>query len=196
MPSLSAMLGSSSSDSGGGAGEAGGCGAACAVGRRGAGAGSDSCSDPRSTWLPLGTSGALAGSGAGVSSTSECLPVVQGSMVRNSSKVSTRGLQHFQPATSQPLQRAMYSWSCCAHLSALHGRRACLDGKRTRHSRPHKFCRSLCARTSWPCLQYVESGESGGERYQRVFTAALLCSRFIQRLRIFWKEVGGTSQGS
>lgn len=26
-----------------------------------------------------------------------CLPVVQGSMVRNSSKVRTRGLQHFQP---------------------------------------------------------------------------------------------------
>jgi hypothetical protein len=37
------------------------------------------------------------GSGAGVSSTSEWLPVVQGGMVRNSSKVRTRGLQHFQP---------------------------------------------------------------------------------------------------
>jgi len=37
------------------------------------------------------------GSGAGVSSTVECLPVVQGGMDRNSSKVSTRGLQHFQP---------------------------------------------------------------------------------------------------
>jgi hypothetical protein len=27
----------------------------------------------------------------------ECLPVVQGGMERNSSKVRTRGLQHFQP---------------------------------------------------------------------------------------------------
>lgn len=26
-----------------------------------------------------------------------CLPVVQGGMARNSSKVRTRGLQHFQP---------------------------------------------------------------------------------------------------
>ena len=30
----------------------------------------------------------------------ECLPVVQGGMERNSSKVRTRGLQHFQPDTS------------------------------------------------------------------------------------------------
>lgn len=35
---------------------------------------------------------------AGVSSTVECLPVVHGGMVRNSSKVRTRVLQHFQPA--------------------------------------------------------------------------------------------------
>lgn len=28
----------------------------------------------------------------------ECLPVVQGGMVMNSSKVRTRGLQHFHPA--------------------------------------------------------------------------------------------------
>ena len=42
------------------------------------------------------TSSAL-GSGAGVSSTVECLPVVHGGMARNSSKVKTRGLQHFQP---------------------------------------------------------------------------------------------------
>jgi hypothetical protein len=32
-----------------------------------------------------------------VSSTVECLPVVHGGMLRNSSKVKTRGLQHFQP---------------------------------------------------------------------------------------------------
>lgn len=35
--------------------------------------------------------------GAGLSSTVECLPVVHGGMARNSSKVRTRGLQHFQP---------------------------------------------------------------------------------------------------
>ena len=38
----------------------------------------------------------LAGS-AGVSSTVEWVPVVQGAIFRNSSKVRTRGLQHFQP---------------------------------------------------------------------------------------------------
>lgn len=37
------------------------------------------------------------GGGVGVSSTVECLPVVQGGMARNSSKVKTRGLQHIQP---------------------------------------------------------------------------------------------------
>ena len=37
------------------------------------------------------------GASTGVSSTVECLPVVHGGMVRNSSKVRTRGLQHFQP---------------------------------------------------------------------------------------------------
>jgi hypothetical protein len=87
MPSLSAMLGSSSSDSGGGAGAAAGLGAACADGRRGAGLGSDSSREPRFTWVSLGTSAERAGSGACVSSTSECLPVVQGGMARNSSNV-------------------------------------------------------------------------------------------------------------
>ena len=37
------------------------------------------------------------GSGGGASSTVECLPVVHGGIVKNSSKVRTRGLQHFQP---------------------------------------------------------------------------------------------------
>lgn len=37
-------------------------------------------------------------SGSGVSSTVECFPVVHGGMERNSSKVRTRGLQHFQPS--------------------------------------------------------------------------------------------------
>lgn len=37
------------------------------------------------------------GSGAGVSSTVECLPVVHGGMERNWSNVKTRGLQQCQP---------------------------------------------------------------------------------------------------
>ena len=43
------------------------------------------------------TSGEVAGSGFGASSVVECLPVVHGGIARNSSKVKTRGLQHFQP---------------------------------------------------------------------------------------------------
>ena len=43
-----------------------------------------------------------AGSGAGVSSTAECGPVVQGGMLMNSSKVRTRDLQHFQPVCQKP----------------------------------------------------------------------------------------------
>ena len=35
--------------------------------------------------------------GARMGAVEECLPVVQGGMVRNSSKVRTRGLQHCQP---------------------------------------------------------------------------------------------------
>lgn len=56
------------------------------------------------TRVGAGTSGAfVCGGGAGVSSTAECLPLVQGGMERNSSKVRTRGLQHFQPSSySQP----------------------------------------------------------------------------------------------
>ena len=46
-----------------------------------------------------GSVSASLGGGAGVSSIVECLPVVQGGIVRNSSKVKTRGLQHFQPRT-------------------------------------------------------------------------------------------------
>jgi hypothetical protein len=34
----------------------------------------------------------------------ECLPVVHGGIERNSSKVRTRGLQHFQPRRSQSCQ--------------------------------------------------------------------------------------------
>lgn len=41
--------------------------------------------------------GFLGGARLGVSSMMECLPVVQGGMERNSSKVKTRGLQQFHP---------------------------------------------------------------------------------------------------
>ena len=58
---------------------------ATAIGLTGTGAGRKS------------SDGAGGGGGAGVSSTVECLPVVQGGMERNSSNVSTRGLQHFHP---------------------------------------------------------------------------------------------------
>lgn len=99
-PSGIGRLGSSSSSSAGGAGERVGVGAAC-VGRREAG-GVWSESPTVEAWAGVG-SGASAwaadglGSSAGVSSTSEWVPVVQGGMARNSSKVRTRGLQHFQP---------------------------------------------------------------------------------------------------
>ena len=45
--------------------------------------------------------------GAGVSSTVECLPVVQGGISRNSSKVSTRGLQHIHPGEKQGQTRSL-----------------------------------------------------------------------------------------
>lgn len=105
MPSFGGVFGSSSSDSGAGAGVVA-RGVAWAAGRRGAGAGSDSCSDPRLTEVPLGTSGVSTFSGAGVSSTSECFPLVQGSIARNSSNVRTRGLQHFQPESACQLERS------------------------------------------------------------------------------------------
>lgn len=67
-------------------------GGACALGSRGVLLSSD-------IGFGEGTfsSGFVVDSGSGVSSTVECLPVVQGGMVRNSSNVKTRGLQHFQP---------------------------------------------------------------------------------------------------
>lgn len=41
----------------------------------------------------------------------ECLPVVQGVMERNSSKVRTRGLQHFQP------DRSDFSFHCFQNVA-------------------------------------------------------------------------------
>ncbi len=52
------------------------------------------------TGLEVGISSEASGcffSIVGGRSVVECLPVVQGGMERNSSKVRTRGLQHFQP---------------------------------------------------------------------------------------------------
>ena len=45
--------------------------------------------------------------GAGVSSMVECLPVVQGGISRNSSKVRTRGLQHIHPSEKMTLDEAL-----------------------------------------------------------------------------------------
>jgi hypothetical protein len=85
-------LGSSSSDSGGGGGGvAVGCGAAMGP-REASGAGV--------TGLDIGISSEASTcffSIVGGRSVVECLPIVQGGMERNSSKVRTRGLQHFQP---------------------------------------------------------------------------------------------------
>ncbi len=50
------------------------------------------CSPVGVGWSAIGV-----GFSTGASSTSECFPVVHGGMDRNSSKVSTRGLQHFHP---------------------------------------------------------------------------------------------------
>jgi len=101
VPAVISRSGSSDSDSGG-AGEGAGGWEAC--GGRGGGA-EGAWAAPLVVAIGFGAgTGSSAGwfcggfgSGAGVSSTVECLPVVQGGMDRNSSKVSTRGLQHFQP---------------------------------------------------------------------------------------------------
>ena len=91
------------------------------------------------------------GSGLGVSSTVECLPVVHGGMLRNSSKVSTRGLQHFQPDSVVSFTDEVV-WVCMKwarrHLSVLHGTLEDRDGK---HILPRSLCmtcRSPCGRTS------------------------------------------------
>lgn len=96
---------SGSSDSDSGAGD--GAGGRDACGRRGVGAGGVGATPLVVVGLGFGadagapsSAGGFCGGvgvGAGVSSTVECLPVVQGGMERNSSKVRTRDLQHFQP---------------------------------------------------------------------------------------------------
>jgi hypothetical protein len=67
---------------------------------------------------------------AGGRSVVECLPVVQGGIDRNSSKVRTRGLQHFQPVQFSTcmfieLEKTLYfrrGGQAQTYLSALHGR--------------------------------------------------------------------------
>lgn len=93
------MSGSSDSSSGG-AGVEAGLGVAegadlvgsfaCAVGR------ADSV-DAETGFAAFVASFCGLGSGAGVSSTAECWPLVHGGMVMNSSNVRTLGLQHFHP---------------------------------------------------------------------------------------------------
>lgn len=109
---------SSDSDSSGGAGEREGAGAErgasgregswwefellafTEIGFRGAGAG-----------MSLSANGFGLG-GGGVSSMVECLPVVQGGIDRNSSKVRTLGLQHVHPAAQSDLR-------ACSHVHAV-----------------------------------------------------------------------------
>lgn len=84
----------------------------------------------------VGAAAAGVGAGAGVSSTVEWVPVVQGGMARNSSKVRTRGLQHFQPggwwSADFPEGSARWCWGgglwgkekrgeMLIYLSGLHG---------------------------------------------------------------------------
>lgn len=159
MPFFSSRLGSSSSDSSGGLGEAAGLGVAdCEVGRRGTGAGRDSSKLPSETGVSEGTSGAFTGSGAGVSSMSECVPVVQGGMARNSSKVRTRGLQHFQPGWVGLRQHWVRRevWVVrrrrVVYLFAPRERRADRGGRRTPRCRLGTSSGSLCARTFSPWL--------------------------------------------
>lgn len=95
--------GSSESDSGAAADGAEVGGAACALcgSRDGAAAvpllscAAGACGAGARVGVTLGSG--FGGSGVGVSSMVECFPVVQGGIERNSSKVRTRGLQHFQP---------------------------------------------------------------------------------------------------
>jgi hypothetical protein len=53
-----------------------------------------------------------------------CLPVVQGGMVMNSSKVKTRGLQHFHPDEVCQLTVRIDGWRDRKYLSGLRGRLA------------------------------------------------------------------------
>jgi hypothetical protein len=143
-----------------GAGEEGGCGAWAVGARPGAGSEADVV-----VGASVGASpGAALGSSAGVSSTVLCLPVVQGGMVMNSSKVKTRGLQHFHPVEIYQLTVRIVVCREEVYLSGPHGRLAiaelamleslgglnCLldqNDRRILRCRQRKSCRSLYAHT-------------------------------------------------
>ena len=76
-------------------------------------------------------------------------------MLRNSSKVSTRGLQHFQPDSIvsfiDELVRVRMKWAR-RHLSALHEIPEDRDGKDILPRSLRMSCRSPCERTSEPLL--------------------------------------------
>jgi hypothetical protein len=80
------------------------------------------------------SAGAALGSSAGVSSTVLCLPVVQGGMVMNSSKVKTRGLQHFHPVEVCQLTVRMVVCREKRYLSGPHGRLAIVELAMLKHS--------------------------------------------------------------
>lgn len=119
-------------------------------------------SDEGFTRVGAGTSAAFVCEGeAGLSSTAECLPLVQGGMERNSSKVRTRGLQHFQPNSySQPLEICLHrAWDQMwerGHLSALRGRLEAQGDRHTLLLLTQMFCRSLCARIWRPLLKFCD----------------------------------------
>lgn len=157
-------MGSSESDSGAAAGEGEGGGAACARcgSREGAAEPLLSCV-ATIVGVGAGASGAselgLGVSGAGVSSTVECFPVVHGGIARNSSKVRTRGLQHFQPVKASTyvlLSELMYE-RAPRHLSGLRGKWAGQDGRCSLLRGLRKSCRRLCAHTSVPLRDWSPS---------------------------------------
>ncbi len=93
MPFGISKLGSSSSDSGGGGGGVAVCCGANIGPREASGVGVAGLEETG----VVSTASPCFFSMVGGRSVAECLPVVHGGMERNSSKVRTRGLQHFHP---------------------------------------------------------------------------------------------------
>lgn len=98
-PSGISSAGSSSSDSGGGGGGGVAEGVATLTGARGRAG--PAVWDVVVSFRRAGSEGASFFSIWGGRSVVLCLPVVQGAISRNSSKVKTRGLQHFQPVIAR-----------------------------------------------------------------------------------------------
>ncbi len=82
------------------------------------------------------------GGGAGVSSTVECLPLVQGGMARNSSKVRTRGLQHFHPVNYRTSVRYLVIISPLLEGNPVHDHNSAHDRKRCMQQIFLPFCPS------------------------------------------------------